>query len=105
MEILAKRAFELLLHMKYNIFCRKMQYMQLRTFLFLIAIFLFVVPTKAHAYLDPGTGSYLLQVMLALFFGGVYAVSTWWRQIKTGISNLFSRKGKEASEKKSSKDK
>ena len=28
----------------------------------------------AHAYLDPGTGSYIIQVTIGVLFGGAYAV-------------------------------
>jgi hypothetical protein len=34
------------------------------------------------AYLDPGTGSYLLQMALAGMLGAGYAVRRFWSQIK-----------------------
>jgi hypothetical protein len=30
-----------------------------------------IFPPRAHAYLDPGTGSYLLQITAAVFFAGI----------------------------------
>ncbi len=43
---------------------------------------------NAHAYIDPGTGSMILQALLA---GGV-AVLAFWRQIKNYCVTLFSGK-------------
>ncbi len=34
------------------------------------------------AYLDPGTGSYVLQVALAGIFGALYAAKHAWAQLK-----------------------
>jgi hypothetical protein len=39
------------------------------------------------AYIDPGTGSYVLQMALAGMLGAGYAVRRFWSQIK----GLFSR--------------
>lgn len=33
----------------------------------------------AHAYVDPGTGSFVLQLLLALFFGIAFTVRRFWR--------------------------
>lgn len=35
-------------------------------------LFLFVLPKPAFAYLDPGTGSYLFQFVIAGALGGIY---------------------------------
>lgn len=72
---------------------------------FLSVLFFLILPTTTYAYLDPGTGSYLLQIMAAVFFGGAYAVTTWWKQIKLFISRLFFRKDNKTSEKPSGKEK
>jgi len=37
--------------------------------------FLFVLPEKSYAYLDPGTGSYLYQLALAGLFSGIFFFS------------------------------
>lgn len=34
------------------------------------------------AYLDPGTGSYVLQIALASIFGALYAAKHAWAQVK-----------------------
>ena len=40
------------------------------------------LPDDAHAYIDPGTGSYVLQLILAGLFGAFFAIKTYWRSIK-----------------------
>lgn len=53
--------------------------------LYLTVICLFGFPKTAHAYLDPGTGSALLQGLAAVFLvAGMYM-----RRIRSFVSNLF----------------
>jgi hypothetical protein len=42
---------------------------------------------KDHLYLDPGSGSFLLQGLLAALLGGAYLTKVYWKKIKT----LFKR--------------
>ncbi|WP_454646508.1 hypothetical protein [Bradyrhizobium liaoningense] len=51
-------------------------------------------PTSAYAYLDPGTGSVLLQGVIAAVAGGLLAIRAYWH----GIVGLF-RKPRPASSK------
>jgi len=39
---------------------------------FLLIVTLFIIPEGAHAYLDPGTGSYVIQVVIASLAAGTY---------------------------------
>ncbi|MCX5810117.1 MAG: hypothetical protein NTX36_12245 [Proteobacteria bacterium] len=48
----------------------------------LLLLFLFFCPDIAHAYLDPGTGSYILQVLLAVVIGGLFSIKVFWKKIK-----------------------
>ncbi|HOD36768.1 MAG TPA: hypothetical protein PLR20_13215 [Syntrophales bacterium] len=50
-----------------------------------------ILPENASAYLDPGTGSYLFQVLLAVFIGGLVAIKTFWLKIKDFGANLFKK--------------
>lgn len=70
---------------------------------FILFVFFTVAP-KADAYLDPGTGSYLVQIMTAAFFGGAFFIATCWKQVKQFFVSMFSRKGNKTSEKPSQKD-
>ena len=42
---------------------------------------------RANAYLDPGSGSVLLQLILAALLGGGFLIKTYWRK----ITNIFRR--------------
>ena len=64
----------------------------------LIALCLVLVGTEnAYAYLDPGTGSMLLQGLLAAIAGSVVAVKLYWGKIKS----FFSSKSSAASDRPS----
>lgn len=62
--------------------------------LFLVILSLF--PGIAHAYLDPGTGSYIMQIFLALIMGALYTIKIYWTKIKVFLKNIFSKKGEES---------
>lgn len=60
------------------------------------SVLVFTMLTKsAHAYLDPGTGSYVLQIVAALFLAGTVAIKGFGKQIKDLFQNIF-RKGKDS---------
>lgn len=71
---------------------------QVKLALFLFALYLTLFPDRSYAYLDPGTGSYILQIAAAVFFAGIFVVKTWWTHIKNLILKIFKRKGKESEE-------
>jgi hypothetical protein len=48
----------------------------------------------AHAYLDPGTGSYIIQLVLAALFGGLFAIKMFWAKIAAFFRKAFSAKNK-----------
>jgi hypothetical protein len=58
------------------------------------SIFILVFPNIAYAYVDPGTGAYLLQLMIALF-GAVVFYSSRPIQLFKLIRDFFKRKSKE----------
>ena len=47
-----------------------------------VAVLLVLVPVDAYAYLDPGTGSLILQGLLAALFGAAYTIKTYWSRLK-----------------------
>jgi hypothetical protein len=55
----------------------------------------------AQAYLDPGTGSYFVQILIAGLAGGGYLIVTFWGKIKGLFSSIFKmgKKEKKANEK------
>ena len=48
-----------------------------------------VVPFRSvHAYVDPGSGSYLLQLLVATLFGSLFAARVFWTKIKSLVNKL-----------------
>ena len=47
-----------------------------------------------QAYIDPGTGSIVLQAVIGALVGGFVAIGLFWNRIKTFVRNLFSRSKK-----------
>jgi len=76
----------------------------LKTAIFYAVLLFLVFTSQADAYLDPGTGSYVLQIVAAAFLAGTVLIKGFWGNIKDVIDKLFMRKGKN-SENGSSKNK
>ncbi len=55
------------------------------------ALLLLLVPSLAHAYLDPGTGSYVMQLLIGSLLGGLFALGMFWRRVKASIERIFRR--------------
>lgn len=45
-------------------------------------IFILILPDNAYAYVDSGTGSMVLQALLAGFSGVVVVAQLWWNRIR-----------------------
>jgi len=58
----------------------------------LLAMLLF--PEYAHAYLNPGTGSFIFQLMIAALLGGLLTIKIYWARFKGFFNNLFSTRRK-----------
>ena len=52
----------------------------------LAALYLLLSVAPAHAYLDPGAGSMLLQGLIAVVAAGVTAISVFYERIKLKIA-------------------
>jgi hypothetical protein len=55
----------------------------------IIALLLIIV-APAHAYIDGGTGSYVVQMTMAGALAVVFSVKLAWQRIRTSISKAFS---------------
>jgi hypothetical protein len=56
-----------------------------------VSLLLFASTQVAQAYVDPGTGSYVIQILIAALAGAAFAVKIYWRKIK----QLFSKSSSE----------
>lgn len=59
--------------------------------LLLCACILLVFPPPAYAYLDPGAGSLVVQLLVAGLLGAALAIKLFWRRIRAGVAALFGR--------------
>lgn len=50
---------------------------------------------KPPAYLDPGSGSFIIQLLVAALFGALFLVKLYWGKIKTFFQNHFSKQARE----------
>jgi hypothetical protein len=46
-----------------------------------ILILLILLPAQAQAYLDPGTGSAVIQMLVAGVMGALFVIKTYWRKL------------------------
>lgn len=56
-----------------------------------------VVASKL-AYLDPGSGSYLIQLLIAALLGGAFVIKAFWRQIVAFFARIFKGKKEETTD-------
>jgi hypothetical protein len=56
-------------------------------------IFFFAPMLRPHEYLDPGSGSFLIQLLIAGIVGAGFIIKMYWKKIK-GLFN-HSDRGKE----------
>ncbi len=66
----------------------------IKTIFVVLAVFYLVLTREVYAYLDPGTGSYILQLVIAGILGGLFAVKIFWVKVKSFFVNIFSRDNK-----------
>lgn len=61
----------------------------MRAFLLLLAFI--TLPSLASAYLDPGTGSFIVHIIVGGLIGVTYWVRVSWRKITAAGNVLFSK--------------
>jgi hypothetical protein len=57
----------------------------------LVTLLALVLAPPAYAYLDPGTGSYIFQLLIAAVVGLAFLIKVFWSRIKGFFTNLFTR--------------
>jgi hypothetical protein len=59
---------------------------------FLIVFFYVMFPRPVYAYLDMGTGSYVIQVVIASLFGVIVTLKVYWKKIKAYLASALKKK-------------
>lgn len=57
-----------------------------------------MLPEPAYGYLDPGTGSFILQILIAALLGGLIAVKRFWVTIAARGRHLLGLDAREGGE-------
>lgn len=60
--------------------------------LWLFLFLLVMVPKQAFAYLDPGSGSYLFQLLLAGLLALSFTLKSFWKRLALFFQDLFRRR-------------
>jgi len=68
---------------------------RLVSIMILVALLQVIFTPPAHAYLDPGTGSYIFQLLIAGVVGLAFVIKVFWGRIKGFFTRLFSRTGEQ----------
>lgn len=57
----------------------------------IVLLLLVISERPAEAYIDPGTASYVFQVIAGAILGGVFLLRTYWTRVVTTVRSLVSR--------------
>ena len=57
----------------------------------LLALLALAAGGRAEAYIDPATGSMVLQMVIAGVVGALFALKLFWQRIVRAVSGLFRR--------------
>ena len=60
----------------------------------LINLYYFIAPNRIYAYLDAGSGSYIIQIIIAIAVGGAFGIKIFWRRIYDFFKNLSNKRKK-----------
>ena len=62
-------------------------------FKIILLIFIFFAPSaNAYAYLDPGTGSMIIQALLGVLAAVGAYITLYWKKFKNLINKIFQKK-------------
>ena len=59
--------------------------------LLITGLLLIATTGEAHAYIDPGSGSFIIQMLLATLFASLFAIKMFWQRVTTQISKISSK--------------
>lgn len=64
---------------------------------FIVITFFFglVFPDNVYAYLDPGSGSLLVQVLIGAVLGSIYFIKVYWTKLSRFVTSFFERNNDE----------
>ena len=57
----------------------------------LLAVLPYIFVNHAHAYIDPGTGSMIIQAVIAAIAVASVSIGIFWRRVRAFFERLFGR--------------
>ena len=60
-----------------------------------VILFLVIVSNNAYAYIDPGTGSYLFQILIATLIGVLFSIKIYSKKIVALVKSIIAKGKKE----------
>lgn len=57
-----------------------------------------IFPRQVHAYIDPGSGSYIIQIIIAGVLGGLFGLKLYWKKLTSFFKNHIFRKSNKVDE-------
>lgn len=57
--------------------------------LYYCLVFLITFSKISYAYIDPGSGSYMFQLIIGTILGALYVIKLYWKNIKSKFLALF----------------
>ncbi len=60
----------------------------------LLTLWFLAFPRPVHAYIDPGTGSYFIQLLVGGLLALLYTVKLYWSRIRSFISSKLGQQRK-----------
>lgn len=52
----------------------------------LFVLFVFLIVPYVYAYIDPGSGSYVVEIVIATLVAGLFAIKIWWGKLRLFLS-------------------
>ncbi len=56
----------------------------------LITLSLVILPFNVNAYIDPGTGTFVLQMLFASLIGGLFTIKMYFQKVKNFFKGIKS---------------
>jgi len=63
-----------------------------RNYIIFFCFIFFFIPVNTYAYLDPGTGSFVIQIIIAFALGAIIFIKIYFNKIKDFFSKILLKK-------------
>lgn len=67
-------------------------HMKIKVMFYGVLLIMLISTQNSYAYLDPGSGSYLIQIIISLLLGILFSLIRFMKNIKTFIMQLFKKR-------------